>query len=382
MTQFSVAAARYLEWVSESALPLWGTTGIGAHGGSVEKLDPNGRPNTTADLRIRVQARQAYVFAVAAEHKWYPEARARFDSIETFMQRYGKRQEVPGYWHLLTPELGVKDQRVDLYDYAFFLLSRAWKHRITADESALDEAAQIMRYLDSALAADNGGWREGDYAAGWRRQNPHMHLLEACLALFDTSADPQWLRYADDIMVLFDRHFFAPEPGVLLEYFSDDWQSVAASDQRAEPGHMLEWVWLLHWHGAVAGTRRTGIATKLYKNALRFGQSPTGIMFDELDSSGRVLAASKRLWPMTELIKAAVCEAIAGDEEAWTVAAAGIDGLLDTYCDVQTPGAYIDRLDPDNKVTVAEAPASSMYHLIAAAREVARGLDVLAAECK
>lgn len=374
MTTFDQSARRYLDWISHEAIPLWGTTGLGAHGGSVERLDSCGKPDLEAPLRVRVQARQLFAFSAAAQRGWHAEAQGWAASVNQFMQRYGLRDQQPGYWHLLSPDLVVSDQRIDLYDYAFFMLSRAWALKVLEDPDAHDQAKSMFALLESRLQSEHGGWLEGDYTATWRRQNPHMHLLETFLTLSDFTGDAIWLDAATRVMALFDAHFFRPREAVLFEYFDADWTS-AADSQRVEPGHMLEWVWLLHWYESRTGRSYKEKAAALYENALRLGLSGNGTVLDTLDQDGRPIALTKRLWPMTEFIKASVCEGIAGREAAWGHAADGIDALHREFLSDEIKGAYIDRLGDNDDVIDDRAPASSMYHLVAAALEVERGLN-------
>lgn len=62
----SVMSSRVRQWLVQSALPLWARAGIdGEHGGFVERLMLDGRPDLSVPKRLRVQARQIYVFAHA-----------------------------------------------------------------------------------------------------------------------------------------------------------------------------------------------------------------------------------------------------------------------------------------------------------------------------
>lgn len=377
MANFTDAGRRYLGWIAEEALPRWAGSGFDSKtGGSIERFLPDGSVDAEANLRVRVQARQLFVFAVAAEHGWIDSALTKVQSLNQFMQQRALRSDAPGYVHLLSPTLQVIDRRVDLYDYAFFLLSRAWHFRATREESSLEQATAIMAFLDDTLASPAGGWVEGNYAHSIRRQNPHMHLLESFLALAEVDANPIWLERADQVIDLFERHFFLPDPGVLLEYFQTDFGAIMASDeQRVEPGHLLEWVWLLRWYQQLRQRDMSSFAEILYSNARRFGlTSDSGLMVDELDSSGAVLTYTKRLWPMTEYIKASICEARAGNVAAEGFAAEAIESLMNSFISGSASGTYIDRLDELDRPCDEHAPASSMYHLVAAAIEVDRWL--------
>jgi hypothetical protein len=62
--------------LTEHSLPLCSGEGWDpAAGGFVEKLDTEGRADRAAPRRVRVQARQIYCFAKAADLGWYPQGR-------------------------------------------------------------------------------------------------------------------------------------------------------------------------------------------------------------------------------------------------------------------------------------------------------------------
>ncbi len=66
------AARWFTAWLREAALPLWSTAGVDqSHGLFQEALSVEGRP---VDLprRARAQARQAFVFAMAANQGFGP----------------------------------------------------------------------------------------------------------------------------------------------------------------------------------------------------------------------------------------------------------------------------------------------------------------------
>src|SRR3546814_17640066 len=73
-----------------------------------------------------------------------------------------------------------------------------------------------------------------------------MHLFEACLVLYETGGDPRHLARAGEIFGLFRTRFFDEELGTLREFFGPAWEGGPAFGyERLDPGHMMEWVWLL-----------------------------------------------------------------------------------------------------------------------------------------
>lgn len=368
-----IASADCFEnWITQQALPLWSTAGINPEtGASYERFLADGSIDISANTRLRVQARQMFVFSLAAELGWLENAQATVDGIAGFVAAHAVHTSGLGYVHLLSPDNRVKNPMRDLYDHAFFLLACAWRYRAFNDSAAMDEADWLIAFLDEELVQQNGGWLEGDYPTDRRRQNPHMHLFEAFLALYDASGDAKWLARAGEIFALFETRFYDPRHKVLREYFNHDWAPLGGAEgDIVEPGHMMEWVWLLRCYQSRTGRRVDHYADALYARAMEIGLTDKGLLYDEVSPEGKVITPSKRCWPMTELIKASIAQAREGGEGCEANAANAIEALMTYYLQASVPGAYIDRLDKQDQVLVDFAPASTLYHLIVAAAEV------------
>lgn len=371
----SQAINRFSQWMIQQALPLWADAGFDqASGCAWEQLDANGAPDTHCPKRIRVQHRQSFVFSVAAARGWLPEAGVRVGQIQRWLDQHARHPAaVDLYVHQLTAQNQPLDNRLDTYDLAFYLLACAWRYRAFGDQAALARAERLQRFLDSTIKGEFGGWLEGDYASSVRRQNPHMHLFEAYMALYQANRNGRWLALAGNIFCLFETRFYAPEQQMLLEYFHPDWQPLCSAEgQAVEPGHMMEWVWLLHQYSKLSGTPTHKYTRALYQTALGHGRdSVSGLLFDEIALDGSVRKPSKRLWPMTELIKASLARAAESDgaaekDAAERIAAEAINGLFEYYLSSGIPGSYCDQLNQDNQISNTKAPASSLYHLVVA----------------
>ncbi|MFI2812490.1 AGE family epimerase/isomerase [Microbulbifer sp. JSM ZJ756] len=360
-------------WMISAALPLWMAQGFDRASGSAhERLSPEGRPDSDCPKRVRVQARQMFVLACASRRGWVEGADGIVADLDRFVTRYAQHPSAPQvYVHVLNSENGIHDTRQDVYDLAFFLLACAWRFRAFNDSSALRKAEALIQHLDVYIKGPRGGWLEGDYHTKTRRQNPHMHLLEAFIALYDATGDGRWLARAGEIFALFENCFYDSQNCVLLEYFHHDWRPLSDDEgQEVEPGHMLEWVWLLHQYSQRSGAPVRRYTETLYQRALQLGTEPeTGLLYDAVSVRGRILKASKRCWPLTEMIKASLCQASAGDQKAENHAALGIQLLFRYYFDDRIPGLYIDQLDAENQIANNLAPASTLYHLLVATTE-------------
>lgn len=365
-------ANRFENWIKYEAVPLWLERGIEPHAGAhYERLHSSGAADTECNTRVRVQARQAFFYAAAYSRGWCEQGKALAQRILAFADAHATHPGGQGYTHLLNKDFDVIDNKQDLYDHAFFLLAFAWCYRITQDKAYIQKAEQLMAHLDSQFGSPHGGWVEGDYPHEQRRQNPHMHLLESFLALYDATQHEYWLTRADEVIALFKAHFFDAEQGVLLEFFQSDWRRIPdLAGRLAEPGHMMEWVWLLDWYGQRRGQVMTAYNDVLYARALELGLAPSGLLFSAVTGTGEIVDRNKRCWGMTEFIKASLVQIRAGNPVAEAHAVKAVNDLFTYFLCASTPGSYIDQRGPQDEVVVDFAPASTLYHLIVAAMEL------------
>ena len=367
-------------WLKNESIPLWATKGIEqSTGGSYERLTNNGDVDLNCDRRVRVNYRQIYVFSQASELGWLGKAQGKklVEQLHQFVEQYGANNAQKGtYAHLLNSQGNIIDGKQDTYDLAFYLLSCAWRYSTFNDNTALQQADAMISNLDRNIKGIKGGWLEGDYAAPHRRQNPHMHVFEAFMALYDATQQAKWLARAGQIFSMFESHFYNSDQGIILEYFNADWSPQFGTNGKVvEPGHMMEWVWLLHEYSDKTGVVVDKYVNVLYENALSWGKNSEGLLYDEVNEIGTVIKQTKRCWPMTELIKASIAQAKHTDDLTLKAsyennAAIAIETLLKFYLAHPVAGCYFDQLDEENQVISEFSPASTLYHLVLAAREV------------
>ncbi len=367
---------RLIEWFKQEAIPFWTRVSIDpVTGGSYERLLASGEVDRDVNIRVRVQARQAYVYSVAASLGWCDEGEKIANGLLAYVQKNAAHPTAnAGFTHLMDSEFNVIDVKQDLYDHAFFLLAFAWQHRAFGDKGALLEAEKLMAHLDDSLGDPNGGWLEGDYTYDHRRQNPHMHLFEAFMALFEATDDACWLARAGKIFTLFETRFYDPREGIIVEFFTVNWQvAEGAAGAVVEPGHMFEWVWLLDWYSRLTGRPVAHYTGSLYRKAVLLGyKQDIGLVYDSVTADGTALKPTMRCWGLTEFIKASLVMARNGDIEAEDAATRGVQVLFDSYLCAEVAGSYVDCRGENNEVLEAVAPASTLYHLMAATVELMR----------
>lgn len=344
-------------WLTAQAMPLWSEHGVDPAGlGAWEALTHDGTPIRTRNKRMRIHPRQAQVFAAAARQLATPalaeKARCLF--------RFGLSRADTGSGRLptvTTPDGTAQEYPHELYDLAFFILAAAELTRIDPDRAdRLDDLKPSL----NALSEDRG-WAENAARRLPRRQNPHMHLFEAATEAFEVTRDPYWRHVAQKCLSLFQTVFLQPD-GQVLEYFTADWTPVK-DGQTIEPGHIAEWVWLIHRYETVMQTE-TGIDLCVLFRALLKGRDQDGLLRDTLCP----LAETRRLWPQTEFLRASLAMTKRGRNlpdaaRPDTIA----EAIFDQYLDTPVAGGWYDkRACKSRAVMSTDMPSSSLYHLYGA----------------
>jgi mannose/cellobiose epimerase-like protein (N-acyl-D-glucosamine 2-epimerase family) len=355
------------------AFPLWSTEGWDASsGGFVERLDIAGRADLAAPRRVRVQARQIYCFAKAAKLGWFPEgAEIARKGLDYLLARAKSPEGKPGFVHLLSPDGAVLNPLRDTYDHAFVLLALAELYQLDGDAHVRAEIDSLMTFFDTELRSPDGGYAESVPASLPRRQNPQMHIFEALIACFDATHDQAFQARAGDLFGLFIGSLYDGKKQVLGEYFEQDWSRIEPVS--VEPGHQAEWVWLLKGFERITGCPTKRHRGELLASALRF-RDATGCLVDEGDAEGQIRKTSRRCWPQTEIAKAWIAQAEAGEAGAANEARAALARLQTHYLSHPVKGGWYDQFDAEGRSLVDAIPASSFYHVLCAVAEAERVL--------
>lgn len=364
---FRIEAVR--AWLSDRALPLWAGPGLDS-AGSVETLGFDGGPGASPFKRTRVQARQVYALGQGPA-LGFSDGRDASEECWRYLETRCRRDD-GAYVRLTNPDGSVRDKWADAYDMAFVLFALATRSRIEGSEAPA-EARALMDVYDELLFVRRGeGWRAAEDRPDERLQNPHMHLLEAALELAETNRDERFAEVAWTVLKLFRERMFDEKRQFLVEAYDANWKPVRGEDQRVEPGHLLEWVWLLGRAKAVLGEDMIDYAAALYGTAERIGLDEHARVFDGLDGEGLEPAATFRIWPQTEAIKAHLAMLEHGGRDTRGRIQTTMDLLLDRYLDAPVAGGWIDQFGDDWRVLSADIPASILYHLVQAFSELFR----------
>jgi mannose/cellobiose epimerase-like protein (N-acyl-D-glucosamine 2-epimerase family) len=361
----------------DTILPTWIATAFDERRGQfVEHLELDGMPQRGGVVRTRTVARQIYVHAHAAALGVAPSssleiAEEAFANLHRIAWVEGTRSGYARAFDRISQT--VTDPVRDLYDNACVLLALSWLLTATGKDVYRRQIDRTVAAVDKTLNDPFGGWAEDSNGTLPRRQNPHMHYLEATLALCENNETAAHLKSEKTSFALLQSHFIAGPRGLLHENFGPRWElSDHFGSRSLEPGHMCEWVWLVDRHATLTDTKHAATCADLLSNALTIGRSNgSPFLVDQALATGEPLTQSRRLWPQVEMLKALLTQHRRLEDEGYRADAETLASamLLSYFHDVPT-GCWHDRIDLDDRPAGLTIPASSLYHLWTAVAEL------------
>lgn len=378
------AAQRFVRHVFIDMAALWldhGWDAAGAH--SIERLQAADlAPVPLGYRRSMAVARQLFFFTQAWRVTGQQNCADRAHALYVDLTDCFWDAKHDGWYFSLGRDGKPADPRKDAYGHAFAIFALAEYGAIFGQPAAIDGARRTLEVMKRRLLLPQGWFAQGA-SRDWRdhdmvlEQNPHMHLLEALLALHGATGDATVLREAGEIVMLFMQRLRADDGTRVLEHFDAAGRAHGENGRIVEPGHSYEWFGLLRDYAAASGAAQyRQIAAPLLAWADTHGVDPQhGGIYDQLDTEGRVVSDRKRIWPLTECIKAqAMLAAETAAPAAFTALDRRIAFLMQHYL---TPGGgwreFLRRdLTPDSDYL----PATTPYHLATAALKVAEAYGI------
>lgn len=371
----------FFDHIESYILPLWFTRGLDIeNGGFFERMLPDGSM-TDDPRRARVCSRQIYSFATAKRMAIFEQAGVAVDHGLRWMRARhltADNRVIP----VVDSNGNPQSLTFDLYDQAFCLFGLAAAHSIRDDQNEIVNLADSIKHrMEEGWKHPFAGFEECRPRSLPLKANPHMHMLEASLAWEAETGKTQWSMLADELVELCLSRFLSPTTGALHEFYDGDWNIMSCTDQDVvEPGHQAEWAWLLiRWGRSRAREDAISIAKRLIAIGEGEGRNERQrLLINELDPLLSVRDPRMRLWPQTERIKSLIAlvsiteqsKARADLEEALVEAVLG----LMRYFDHPVRGSWWEHIAPDGNPIREPARASSLYHIMCAARELGRYL--------
>jgi mannose-6-phosphate isomerase len=359
-----------LAWLAQEAYPLWSSASIAPDGGFEEYLSMEGTA-LPAPRRLRVLPRQIYAFAHGRRLGWEQDVAPMIRrSLSYLRERYQREDGL--YRTLVSPTGRPLNESPFLYDHAFILLGFA------SAPQALGEVAHFERQAEALWGLLERRWHGGrdsflpdDSAQNTYLANPLMHLLEACIEWTRLKPDGTWADRAQHLADLAINRLADPNIGCIYETYTTDWRAVplAGSRRVVEPGHQFEWAWLL-LRASPDSMQHRDAALRLISFAEQHGVRGE-FAINEIWDDGSCRDGSARLWPQTERLKANLLAHEVTGHEAFAQSAAEAAAAVSAYLQTPRQGLWYDRRQPDGTFVSSPAPASTLYHLVSAAAQMA-----------
>jgi mannose/cellobiose epimerase-like protein (N-acyl-D-glucosamine 2-epimerase family) len=366
----SKARDRLVIWLRDAAYPFWSTRGTcREYGGFQESVDLQGNP-LDVPRRGRVQPRQIFSFAKAPRFGWSGDASELVSHGLAYFLKHYRRPD--GLFRTLVAKHGAAlDHSAVLYDQAFALLAFAAAHEVLGPGAGMAaEADRLRGAIGQHMRRPGGGFYSSTTPGPPLQSNPHMHLLESSLAWAKATGSAEFQRIADEIGEIALAHFIDPVSGALRESFRDDWSPAEGLSGRiVEPGHQLEWAFLLmSWKEAQREDVRRA-AVRLIDNAEQHGVR-NGVAINALLDDFSIHDGAARLWPQTERLRAATIAArLIGGAKYWKMVCEAATGL-ERYFDAPVPGIWQDQLLQTGEFRPVPVPAGNLYHIVGAIEEL------------
>lgn len=371
------------QWLVEAALPFWAENGPDTqYGGFVEELTFSGKDAALPYKRVRVTCRQMYVFSHAAIKGWSDGADLIAHAADYLTEKAWLGDD-KGFARRLTRRGAPLDPTPDLYEHAFALFAFSWAYKATKDSAYSDWAFKTLDWIEANFRdTQSAGFWHHLPQSGDRLQNPHMHLLEACVSAYDIFQDARFQAMGIEVATLFKNRFFNSSTGVLGEYFNDQWVLVDGHKGRiTEPGHQLEWVWILNNCKLLFDFDADQEADAMFDFSERHGLNGYGAVKNRITNTGAVIDAGSRTWPNSERLKAAAARhGNAGYDASPIIESTGrllLNRYLSSNESVSIPrGGWIDAFDEHGAAIARHMPASTFYHLFLAFSEIEALSDI------
>jgi len=372
-------AQKFVSYVLSDMAGMWAGTGwneVGKHG--FEQLQAHRTPSPLGYRRSMAVGRQLFFFSQA----WRVTGKALFaDRAQTLFTDLTERfwdSQHGGWFFSLGDDGKPTDTTKDLYGHAFVMFGLAHYASIFGRSDALDWAERTNDLVKGHLFLPQG-WGAQAATREWSllntalEQNPHMHLLEAYLSLHAASGDTSYLADAQRMVAIYTERLRSFDGAKVLEHFDANGLPQPDKGRLIQPGHLYEWYWLLNEYADSTGLIlfKASSAPLLAWADMHGVDSKYGGIYGHIDIDGAIVDDRKRIWPVTECIKAyATLVRRTGETRACASLIEWIGLITKTYF---TGGGgwheFVRRdLAPDSDFM----PSSTPYHVAMAALEVER----------
>lgn len=368
----SEALEQLVTWVRLDMLPLWRQKGVQvSEGWAYSCLDTNGNPDQQSAISIAAQAQVAYVFARAEQLGWLIGSRSLVRNLLNFAGRHGTLPcRSDGYVRSLDRQFSIIDERHDLTDHAFFMLSSAAAHTVYGDDSDIRRAYNIYDWIELRLSHPSGGWFENTERPPQRTSRSHLQMLLAFLYVYEVTQKPVWLDRATAILRLYEQKFFDPVERRVISDFNADWGALPDAGVWS-PEQQFLWVYGISKFARCSG-RRVGAEDLYHSVCSSEVVTPEGMVL----AQGSNVSPKNRLERSTPALAAGILAGVSLAALGDTAAAANLQSHIEALfreCVSRDKRIFVDTIDADGNAGDCGS-AATMLLLFEAARDAAKVL--------
>lgn len=337
------------------------------YGGLCETLDGQGKNGPEDFRRVMVHGRQLFVFSRWTQVTGDKTFERMADNIFEYLTDIFWDADCEGWYSRVTIDGKPLDFTKDLYAHAFVLFGLLHYSECINKKKAKPWIQKTITVLQERFTRPDGSYKEkmnryfSDVTGNQRSQNPHMHLLEAALALSNRCESSQYKSLVVSLLKLFNDKFLDKRKLVIREYLDRNFYPDKEIGHIIEPGHHYEWAWLLDWTAETLDQPQLkDLGARILSRSLEFGWDLEfdGI-FDQINLTDvSILKSSKRLWPVLELIKA-LC--VYPSDHNFIYLNNCLKIVLERY--LKKTGTWIEHYTQDWQMVSDKMPVSSAYHL-------------------
>lgn len=347
------------EHFSQVILPIWQSNGFNRNLRLPFEavVGPEHVAGPVSRYRAMACARQLFVFSQAGLKQ---HAEILFESLI----HYFRNSATGGWFYSIDPEGKPLDTTNDLYTHAFVVFACAEYKKQFANSDALDILRRTSAVIEEKFTAQQGLFNSAlderfASVTGTPIQNPMMHLTEAWLAAFETTADASFSEALVRLGKAISQHFVYPASGCVAEL------PIGTADNLIEPGHQFEWFWLVKRAGKMF--EEIGLTANLTR-ALDFSQThgvdqSTGGVAAALDETGTIIDSTQRIWAQTEYLRAL---AVLKDDASKKILAQQLVQFRNRFL---SSTGWIESMTSSGEPVRIDMPSTTPYHLATAYAE-------------
>jgi len=350
-------AATLRDHFARIVLPVWRGPGFNSAMHlpyEAVSADVSHLPMPVERYRAMACARQLFVFSQAGEAA---HAHVLFESLLHYFQD----KQRGGWFYSVDAQGTPLDTTKDLYTHAFLVFACAEYAARFDNRDALDVVHSTSGLIETRFAAQHGLFNaalDADFSTvtGTPLQNPLMHLTEAWLAARDVTHDSAFDSALRKLADAIERTFVHTPTGCIAEL------PLGVEDNRLEPGHQFEWLWLVRQAGKLLnGSGLDDALTRAFEFAQQHGvDQVTGGVCASLDEAGRMKDATQRIWAQSEYLRAL---ATRDDDAARTVLPGQIERFRQRFLHGH---GWFECKTATGNVSRADMPSTTPYHLATA----------------